>query len=341
MKTDEVHISTDEQLEALEGRLKREYDQAAKELQRKLDKYLARYTEKDKKKRQDLADGKITEEEYKTWRYGQIMTGKRWRSMQKNLTADLVNVDKVAMRMVNDELPQVYAENTNYGMYEVEKSANVSTSFTLYSKDTVKDLIEAEELILPAPSVNIPKDTRWCRQHIHSAVLQGVLQGESIDKIAKRLQNVSDMNRRAAVRNARTMVTSAENQGRVDSYKRAEKMDIQMEQVWIATLDGRTRHSHRMMDGERAKIGAKFSNGCRYPADPQGRPEEVYNCRCTVIGQVAGIDMKLNNLENRNTDHLGDMTYEEWKNEKAISKRTGESVRNYETRVAKNKRKRQ
>ncbi len=27
----------------------------------------------------------------------------------------------------------------------------------------------------------------------------------------------------------------------------------------------------------------RFSNGCMYPGDPDGKPSEVYNCRCTMI----------------------------------------------------------
>lgn len=70
------------------------------------------------------------------------------------------------------------------------------------------------------------KDLRWNRQRIQSELTQGLLQGESIPEIAKRMQKVTDSNYKSAVRNARTMTTGAENAGRVDSYKRAEGMGI-------------------------------------------------------------------------------------------------------------------
>lgn len=40
--------------------------------------------------------------------------------------------------------------------------------------------------------------------------------------MAKRLRNVTEMNKAASVRNARTMATSAENKGRMDSFTRAK-----------------------------------------------------------------------------------------------------------------------
>ena len=55
-------------------------------------------------------------------------------------------------------------------------------------------------------------------------------------------------------------------------------------------LDIRTRHSHRQLDGERREVGEKFSNGCRYPGDPQTPHAEVCNCRCTLVAAVDGVD---------------------------------------------------
>ena len=111
------------------------------------------------------------------------------------------------------------------------------------------------------------------------------------------------------------MTTGAENAGRVDSYKRAEEMGIEVQQEWMATLDGRTRDSHRILDGERIPVAkdkwhpAKFSNKCRYPGDPDGPPQEVYNCRCTLVPVIKGVDQS---KAPRNSK-LGGMSYEEWK----------------------------
>ena len=109
-----------------------------------------------------------------------------------------------------------------------------------------------------------------------------------MDKIAGRLSKVTGMNETAAIRNARTMVTGAENKGRQDSYARATADGIILERTWIATNDSRTRHSHAVLDGETKQIDTPFSNGLMYPGDPDGEPSEVYNCRCTLIAKVKG-----------------------------------------------------
>ena len=156
-----------------------------------------------------------------------------------------------------------------------------------------------------------------------SAVAQGVLQGEAIPKIASRLRNVTDMSYRASIRNARTMLTSCENLGRQASFKRAHGMGIEMEKQWLATLDGRTRDSHALMDGERVPLDENFSNGLEYPADPSGEPGELYNCRCTLVTAIKGFEKAITDFDLSENEKLGDMTYEEWKDSHGSSNNDG------------------
>lgn len=97
----------------------------------------------------------------------------------------------------------------------------------------------------------------------------------------------------------------------MDSYAAAEKMGIKLKKEWLATLDGRTRHSHAALDGEKVGTDEKFSNGCRFPGDPQGRPGEVYNCRCTMVAALDDVDTS--GAQRRTRDGLiPDMTYAQW-----------------------------
>lgn len=329
------HKETDEALGKLERRIKKVYVQAYEETEAKLQDYLSRFATKDKIKQEQLRAGKITQDEYNYWRKGQVMIGKRWQEMVNSLAADYTNANRLAMSMVGDSLPGVYALNHDYGTFQVEKGSMVDTSYTLYDRSTVEGLIRDNPNLLPKAKVNIPKDLRWNKQHVNNAVLQGILQGESNDKIASRLQTVTSMNHTAAIRNARTMTTGAENAGRTDSYKRAAEMGIELEQEWLATLDGRTRDSHRALDGERIPLAkdkwhpAKFSNGCRYPGDPEGPAWEVYNCRCTLVVAIKGIDQS----DAPRNSKLGGMSYEEWYggklHEKKVSKVASEDTTVY------------
>ena len=98
-------------------------------------------------------------------------------------------------------------------------------------------------------------------------------------------------------------------------------MGIELQQEWLATIDGRTRHEHRLLDGQRVKVGEKFKvegYELEYPADPNGEPEMVYNCRCTLIPALKGHEVDTSNISLRNTDHALEKEYQEWKKSRNI-----------------------
>lgn len=319
---DPAHRITDELLKKLEKRITREYSQAAKEVQNKLDDYLRRFRIKDETWRSWVKDGTRTKEEYQKWRTGQIMMSQRWEEMRDSIAEDLHNTNLIARNMTHESLADVYALNHNYGTFEVEKGSQLDTSYTLYDRDTVERLIRDNPNLLPEPGKKTAErirkglDVRWNREQIQSVMTQSILQGESIPQIATRLAHaVGDANRKTAIRNARTMTTEAENAARVNSYKRAEDMGIRLKQQWMATLDKRTRHKHRILDGQIVPVGEPFdAEGIkiRYPGDPEAPPEMVYNCRCTLVAAIDGYEQDLSQTDARHNKNLAGMTYEEW-----------------------------
>lgn len=283
---DKAHRLTDEKLEEMEKRLSAIYSRAEKEIQKTADEYFSKFAKQDEAKRKLVEQGKITEDEYKKWRKGKVMYGKRFTEMKEQCAKQLLNVNQTALAYVNGELPEVYALNYNALAGSVDGVGGYS--FTLVDADTVRNLAVTDTSLLPYKEIDPAKDIPWNMKKINAETLQGILQGESMDKIAKRLRNVQEMNKTQAIRSARTIVTGAENKGRQDSYARAEADGIILQKEWLATNDGRTRHSHAALDGAIVDQDKKFDNGLMYPGDPSGRPEEIYNCRCTLVAKVNG-----------------------------------------------------
>lgn len=319
-KPDPAHKETDKILAEMEKKLHSVYKQAYKEAKETADTFLKQFREMDKKKREQVKNGELDKDEYARWRRTQVFQSNNYRKMADTLAADMTHSNQLAASVINGYLPEVYAVNYNYGTYEIEKGSKINTSFTLYDRQTVERLLRDEPDLLPRKAkVDIPKDKEWNKKHINSAVTQGILQGETIDKISQRLAaTVTDMSQTSAIRNARTMTTSAQNGGRIDSYKRAESMGIKLMQVWLSTLDNRTRHEHILLDGQKRKVGEPFEvdgEKIYFPGDPSAEPYLVYNCRCTLIGEVKGVDYKLSDVSQRD-NKLGDMTYQEWKDSK-------------------------
>lgn len=321
---DYAHQKTDEEIERIKKRVAKEYRQAAKEAEKKMTAYLERFESEDKKQLQLVKEGKMTKKAYNEWRARKIATGERWEGLKKTLAEDYHNRNQIAASITSGRLPDVYAVNHNYATYMIEKEGRIDTSFTLYNHDSVERLIKDNPKLLPDPSADMAKklatakDLRWNEEKIQSSVLQGILLGEPTEKIARRMMDVSNMNYKAAVRNARTAMTSAQNAGRNDAGKRAEEMGIDLVYSWVSTLDNRTRDSHRWLHGEeRDEKSGTFSNGLEYPADPSGDPSEVYNCRCTMISHIAGIPFGIP----KSSPDIADMTFEEWQAGKKAEER--------------------
>lgn len=264
-------------------------------------------------------NGKVwTEDDYKKWRLNQIGRGKRFETLRDQLAERMTRANEVAIAYVNDVTPGIYSLNRNYSAYTIERVAG-DVGFTLWDESTVRRLIvEQPDLMPDYPKARALKrgiDLAYGKRQITSVVTSGLMRGQGLKGLVDELmKRIPSMNRAGAIRSARTAVTGAQNGGRVDSYKAAEKMGVQLQKEWMATLDGRTRHSHRRMDGEVVDNDAKFSNGCRYPGDPRGKPAEVYNCRCTLIAKVKGIDTS----DGKRFSRLGNISYDDWKKGKKV-----------------------
>lgn len=286
---DKAHELTDKKLEQMERRLSAIYSRAQKEIQETADKYFEQFRKMDEKKRKMVESGEISKEEYQKWRKGKIMYGKRFTELKEQIAKQLLEVNKTAVAYINGELPEVYA--LNYNALSRSLDGIGGYSFSLTDSGTVRLLSTKDKSLLPYKKIDPTKDIPWNMKKINSEVLQGILQGDSIPKISKRIRNVQEMNKVSAVRSARTIVTGAENKGRQDSYEKAEKDGILLKREWISAIDSRTRHAHVLLNGQFAEVDKPFHSelgDIMFPGDPQAAPANVYNCRCTTAAKVIG-----------------------------------------------------
>ena len=313
---DEGVQETDILISKMEKEISKEYQQAYEEVSKKLNKYMEGFEEREEWKRLQLLNNEITEKEFNQWRLNQMAIGDRWKAMQDTLARDLVLADKKAASIINGYTPSAYALNHNFGTYEIEKGTNINTSYTLYNIPAVERLLREKPNLLPKAKVDASKDEKWNKKKINSAVMQGILQGDDLKSVSKRLQSVTNMDDNAAIRNARTMMTSAQNAGRLDAYRRSAKLGIKVQKQWMATLDKHTRESHRALDGEVTPLNKAFSNGLMYPGDTKwgaNMPAEIYNCRCTLVANYPeypdGDYARYDNIEGK---PIKNVNFSEW-----------------------------
>ena len=323
-KPDAAHLQTDKELAKLEKRIAKIYKEAADDLQKTIDDYFAKFAKRDAKQKARLEAGEITEQEYKQWRLAQMGRGKRFKALQRRVAERYTEANETAVRYVNDATPGIYSLNRNYSAYTIEKVAG-NVGFDLWDEQTVRRLIVENPEVMPyyPPEKALKRgiDLAYGKKQISASVTSSILQGKSIPGIAKDLQTrMPEMNKSSAIRTARTAVTNAQNAGRQDSYVAAEKMGIEMEREWVSALDARTRPEHAEADGQVVGVDKPFIVGgekLMFPGDRSGSGWNIYNCRCTQIAKVKGVDTsdakrRAKDPETGESVLIENMSYAEW-----------------------------
>jgi SPP1 gp7 family putative phage head morphogenesis protein len=166
---------------------------------------------------------------------------------------------------------------------------------------------------------NYRRDTRrW----IGREVTQGVIQGESVDRIAKRLDNTALMHsQHSAMTIARTETLRATGLGGQMAYDRAAEKGVQVRQVWDATLDSRTRPRHAQLDGKvrDEQTGAFAVPGIGNVAGPRrsGIASFDINCRCTVRPEIEGYSPRVRRTREDGIQPY--QTFEQWARRQGIT----------------------
>lgn len=351
-------LATDESVLKLGKELKKVYGEASKEIQAELDVYLKKFGPEIHDLEAKAIDGTITEDELK---HLKLMTLQKNILNQKadQLSGVMLNANKKAMGMINVEMLNVFAENANWQSYQLTQDTKMNLSFSVYDEHTAAKLLKDKPELLPRKEVKGQKDKAWNRKIIAGAVLQGVIQGDSIPKLAKRIAvQTGETNMKAMTRYARTAMTSAQNSGRMEMLHRAKGMGIQCKKVWLATLDARTRDAHGSLDGQKVDVDDDFQSDfgpIKFPGDLSSKgsvPANIYNCRCTLVYDYDGFpndpteDQRISYDEyyTEETDEKGnkhkvfhresklitDMSYDEWKTAKAGSKLNDLNAAKYE-----------
>jgi len=87
-----------------------------------------------------------------------------------------------------------------------------------------------------------------------------------------------------------------------------EQNGLQMTREWVAVEDDRTREAHAAADGQEVGMDEPFDvdgEELDRPGDENGSPENVINCRCTVIYHIQDSQGNETQSEGDSSDDIG------------------------------------
>lgn len=114
---------------------------------------------------------------------------------------------------------------------------------------------------------------------MHTAFNAGMSMAETASLVRSTVFGDANVGYRAMTI-ARTESIGALNQG---EHLAAQMSNVVATKEWLSQGDDRVRESHAELDGTEIPIDDVFDNGCAFPGDQEGAPEEVINCRCTLL----------------------------------------------------------
>lgn len=128
-------------------------------------------------------------------------------------------------------------------------------------------------------------DINSLKKTIKQEVSRGIATGMNYSDIARNINNVSRTGLSNAKRIARTESHRIQQASTLDAQNAAKSKGADVVKQWDSTLDGKTRTTHRQLDGQIREIDEDFEIGGMKAKAPGyfGRAAEDINCRCVSL----------------------------------------------------------
>ncbi len=143
---------------------------------------------------------------------------------------------------------------------------------------------EIQRFLIEETGKQIRHINETTRKEVIRIIKEGLEQGLAIYDIEQRLIDYfSWCSRMRAETIARTETLRVVNFGHLEAFRQSEIVAMKQ---WVATQDERVRDAHLEADGQVVELDEPFEVGGEYldyPGDPKGSPENIINCRCTIV----------------------------------------------------------
>lgn len=206
----------------------------------------------------------------------------RLNTLSEQLASVAYKANSEAHKLINNEMVNVYDINYNGSAEDL--------GFSLIDRTAIKKVLTKSEN--PFDKISSLYDKTGIKNQMKGQLLTGLLKGEGISKIARRLKEVSEKNLKDSIRIARTETTRVQNSAKTDIGKEGQRLGFDMEKVWVATTDGRVREDHLAMNGVAVPQDEPFvlpdGSKMMFPGDVSMGADvsQVVNCRCTIVERI-------------------------------------------------------
>ena len=203
------------------------------------------------------------------------------KSLKKQVEAILETLHSNEFETVSEYLAKSYEEGFVGAMYSLQNQG-IPLIFPI-DQEQVVQAIQADTKLSESLYASMGHDITDLKKKITGEISRGLSSGQMYSEITRNIASWARIPKNNAMRIARTEAHRIQTKASFDAQHKAKSKGADVVKQWDATLDGKTRDSHRKLDGEVRELDEPFSNGLMYPGDPSGSAAEVINCRCALL----------------------------------------------------------
>lgn len=200
-----------------------------------------------------------------------------------------------------------------YGTNYIIQQQGIPLLFRLSDEEILLSVLKKTEEMTFAQRLGVNMDT--FKAKVKNTVSRGIAAAQSYTEIAKNLSLVTKEEYNKSRRIAITESGRVGSEAKLNVQQRAKARGANIVKEWSCTFDGKTRHSHRELDGQVREIDEYFEvNGVKTLAPCKfGKAAEDINCRCALLTRAKwNLDAPRMVMDNETNEIIEAKNYKDW-----------------------------
>ena len=200
-----------------------------------------------------------------------------------------------------------------YGVNYVIQQQGVSLLFNLTEEEVLLSVMRKTDEMTFAQRLG--KNMSEFKRTIKNEISRSIAASEPYTKIAQNLSSLIQEEYNKSRRIAITESGRVQSEAKLNIQQKAKAKGANIMKEWSCTFDGKTRHSHRELDGKIIEVDELFEvNGVKTLAPCKfGKAAEDINCRCTLLTRAKwNLDAPRMALDNETNEIIEAKNYKDW-----------------------------
>lgn len=260
------------------------------------------------------------------------------KSLQKQIDSFMKELESKQYSTVSEYLKGCYETGYIGSMYDIA-GQGIPLIMPIDQKKVTKAMVHDTKLSKKLYT-KLGEDVNLLKKRIASNISRGIATADSYANIARNIANGTKVGINKTMTIARTEGHRIQCTAAFDAQYAAKAAGADIVKQWSSTLDGRTRETHRELDGQIRELDEPFEVGgmtAMYPSD-FGDPAEDINCRCALLQRARSAldEDELNTLQERAAYFGLDKTkdFEDFKNKYLTTNKNIELTNRRKERLA-------